>query len=90
MGYGQNLGVIKQQVELSGTTVGQALGGQSQGSDPVPADDGRVTTPQVNVGSGVLDAQAASGTDSTAFTNTQQPNLISPAVTGIPGVNSTF
>ena len=90
VGYGQNLGVIKQQVEISGTTVGQALGGQSQGSDPSPPEDGRTTVPQVNVGSGVLEAQAASGTVSTDFTNTQQPNLVSSAVTGIPGVNSSF
>jgi hypothetical protein len=55
MGFGQNLGVIKQQVELSGTSVGQVLGGESQGSNPVPASDGRstVTTPEtVTVSSG--------------------------------------
>lgn len=90
MGFGQNLGVIKQQVELSGTTVGQVLGGQSQGSNPVPLTDGRTGVPQVQVGQGVLDAQSASNTDSSEFTNTQQPNLVSSAVTGIPGVNSTF
>ena len=39
--------------------------------------------PNVRVGDGVVDAQAASGTNSGAFTNTQQPNLISPAVTGM-------
>ena len=42
--FGQNLGVIKKQVELSGTTVGQVLGGISQGSTPVPAADGRNST----------------------------------------------
>lgn len=46
VGYGQNLGVIKQQIELSGTTVGQVLGGQSQGSDPAPPSPGeRKSTP---------------------------------------------
>lgn len=39
--------------------------------------------PNVRVGDGVVDAQAASGTNSSGFTNTQQPNLISPAVTGM-------
>lgn len=90
MGFGQNLGVIKQQVELSGTSVGQVLGGQSQGSNPAPASDGRTTVSQIKSGSGVLDAQLSSNTDSTDYTNTRQPNLISGTVTGIPGVNSSF
>ena len=42
--FGQNLGVIKKQVELSGTTVGQVLGGISQGSNPAPGADGRQST----------------------------------------------
>lgn len=45
--------------------------------------DNRNLVPNVRVGDGVVDAQAASGTNSKGFTNTQQPNLISPAVTGI-------
>lgn len=51
------------------------------------ADQGRPTnqtptgaTPVATVGEGVLQAQSASGTVSTEFTNTRQPNLLSPAV----------
>lgn len=39
--------------------------------------------PNVRSGDGVVDTQAIAGTNSKGFTNTQQPNLISSAVTGI-------
>lgn len=51
-----------------------------QGRPPLQTSTATGNIPGAVVGEGVLQAQAASGTDSTEFTNTRQPNLLSPAV----------
>lgn len=91
VGFGQDLGTIKAPFELTGTTVKDVLSGRAvsgtAGQTNNPGDVGRVDIPQIEVGSGVTDAQNASNTDSYEFTNTQQPNLIG---TNIPGVANSF
>lgn len=87
VGFGQDLGTVKAPFELTGTTVKDVLSGTTVGQTSATGNDGRVEVPQVEVGSGVTDAQNASNTDSYEFTNTQQPNLIG---TNIPGVANSF
>lgn len=88
VGFGEKLGIVKEPIELSGTTVNQVLGGTSQGSNPVPPEDGRESTPAPQMGQGVLDAQNASQVKTASdFTDTRQPNLIG---TNIPGVATNF
>jgi hypothetical protein len=74
----------------------QLLKGTMLYSDPAnsqAAQNGRVPatnlTPTVRTGNGVTELLQASGTTSTAFTNTSQPGLLSPAVASIQSGNNT-
>ena len=59
---------------------------QSTQNGRVPAAN---LTPAVRTGNGVTELLQASRTESSAFTNTQQPGLISPAVAGLQSGNNT-
>lgn len=90
---GSGRGVIPEQIELSGRTlkdilIGNPVGANyAAGNSTNTADTGRLIVPNAPVAPGVLEAQAASNTDSSDFTDTRQPNLIA---TDIPGVASSF
>ena len=58
---------------------------QGEAREPTTSAD----IPNVRLGDGVKDAQASSGTVSTGFTNTQQPNLLSSAIADAQSSSTT-